>query len=136
MIDKIDLLDNQIQSTIQAIVQAQLVKVRSLFTKETNMFSGFQQKLIESRAENSVQWHQKQLYLLYIERKSLQKLLNTLTGKTWVNRINNFFRIFSLIAIIIASFLLLVTGLLATLYLLPIAIIIVIFFMALRKLEI
>ena len=92
LIEQITTIDKQIQRTSNAIIEAQVVRVRSLLSREANIFNSFQKKIVVSKATSSVEWHQKQLFMLNQHRKELQIKLDTLTGETWRRRIDNIIR--------------------------------------------
>ncbi len=134
--EKLENIEKEIQITTQEIFQAQIVRFRSIFTRESNLIDGFKRKIVESTANTSSQWHQKQLILLNHQRRNLQIELDRLTGRTWHRRINTWIRIISLSFIILFSFSLIIMGLLTALYLLPIFAMLILGFILIKKINI
>ena len=116
-------LDNQIAELNRTIFEAQSVRVRSLLSLKKNIFEGFQQKILESTLRNSVSWHQNRLLEICAERKKLQEHLERLTGQYWPNQFKRLLRWILLWIALIAMCTVLVMGLFAALYALPIFII-------------
>ena len=116
-------LDNQIAELNRTIFEAQSVRFRSLLSLKKNIFEGFKQKMLESSLRNSVSWHQNRLLEISAERKKLQEYLERLTGQYWPNQFKRFLRWLLLWIAFIAMCTVLVMGLFAALYALPIFII-------------
>ena len=133
--NKLKDVEHQIGLTTKAILQAQLVRVRSIFTKDTNLLMGFQRKFVESSANSSAQWHQNQLLLLQSKRRRLQIELDRLTGKTWQRRVSNWVRLISISTIILFAFSIIIMGLFTALYLLPIFAMLILGFVMLQKIK-
>ncbi len=117
-------IDSEIKLITQEIFKAQIVRLRSFFNGESNIIMKVKSKIVESNASKSAKWHQKELLLLYQEKKKLQIQLDYLTGKIWPRRINSFIRNILLFIIVIFSFI--ITVIFTAVYLLPIFILIII----------
>ncbi|AAP99763.1 MULTISPECIES: hypothetical protein [Prochlorococcus] len=135
LIQEIKEIDSQIQLTSRAIFEAQIVRLRSLFSNQKNLFMGFQKRIIESSANTSAQWHQSQLIALNHERKKLQIELDKLTGRTWQRRFQNWWQSFVVISMLFISISFLIMGLFAALYLLPILVMLILGFLILNKMR-
>ncbi len=125
-------IEREIQITSQAILEAQLVKFRSIFFKSNNLFDGFQKRIVESSVNTSVQWHQQKLMELRKEKVKLQLNLDQLTGKGWERKTLRLIRITFIVIGLLISFLFLILGIFAALYLLPIFIMLLFSFMILK----
>ena len=98
--DQIIEIDKKISENSKALIEAQIVKFRSSFSKSNNFIEKIGENLYKSKLEESINWHQKDLKELYFRRKELQTNLEKIKGVFWVNRIKR------LIAIIFIGFLL------------------------------
>ena len=126
-------IEYQIHITSQSILEAQLVKFRSVFSKNNNFFDGLQKKVVESSVNTSLKWHQEQLIALRKERIHLQLELVNLTGRRWQRKIIKLIKLVSILIGILISILFLIIGIFTTLYLLPFFIMLLFAFMILNK---
>ena len=133
LVNKIKDLDGEIKLTTQAILQAQIVRVRSMFFQENNIFNNFQRRIIQAKASTSLQWHQKTLLLLKNDRKTLQAELDKLTGRTWHRRLENLLNMLLVSSALIILILFVMMGLFTALYLVPIFTIFILILSTLRK---
>ncbi len=131
--EELDSIEKEIKLTTQEIFKAHIVRLRSLFTKETNIIGGFKRKIVESKATTSAEWHQKKLVFLNQQKVRLVIELDRLTGKTWIRRIKSWIKIISLILTLLFSFLLIIMAILTALYLLPIFAIIILAFLIFKN---
>ena len=132
--EDLEKLDRQIQITIQAILQAHIVRIRSILFKKNNIFDSFQKKIVESKANNSAQWHQKQLFILIKDRKELENKFNKLTGRTFTRRINIYLGKLSLVLTFIIFSFLIIICLFTAIYLIPFLAIFALVAITLKKL--
>ncbi|KGG12674.1 MULTISPECIES: hypothetical protein [Prochlorococcus] len=117
LLSKIQSLDREINETTNAILEAQTVRVRSFFSQEGNFWNGLQRKIVDSNAQKSVAWHQRQLFDLKIERNKLQDHFDKLAGRFWLKKIIRFSIALALILLIV---LIVTASLFAFISLLPI----------------
>ena len=80
-------IDKEISDNSKALVEAQIVKIRSTFLKSNNFIEKIGENLYKEKLEKSINWHQKQIKELYFMRKKLQINLEKLKGVFWLNRI-------------------------------------------------
>ena len=66
---KIIEIDQKISNTSKNLVEAQIVKFRSTFSKYNNFLEQIGKNVYKTKLEESIIWHQKQLKELYIRRK-------------------------------------------------------------------
>ena len=132
---RLNIIDKEIKSASQEIFKAQVVRVRSMLTRETNIIGGFKKQIVESKASTSAEWHQKKVVALHQERVSLQIKLDQLTGRTWQRRINRLIRIISLVITFLLSFLIVTMVIFASFYLFPFFLIFLICFISINKLK-
>ncbi len=120
ILNRIESIDQQIKITSQAILDAQLVKFRSIIFKRKNIFDGFQKRIVESSVNSSVHWHQQHLYKLKGERNKLQFKLDRLTGRVWQRKVLKVTQTISIVLVFLIAISFIIMGLFAVLYLLPI----------------
>ena len=117
-------IDQNISENSQALIEAQIVKFRSTFSKSNNFIEKIGENVYKAKVEESINWHQKQLKELYLRRKTLQINLEKLQGVFWQNRIKRllailFIGLFSLLIVFIF-----LSGFMLIIYLLPIILLI------------
>ncbi|WP_269623173.1 hypothetical protein [Prochlorococcus marinus] len=118
--DKIRLLEQEIKKTTKDLFEAQIVRFRSNFSKKNNIFDTLQNKIVESNAIQSANWHQQKLLELNNEYRDIQYKLDHLTGNFWKRRFQKWLRFASLVAILTSLIIIFILGLVAAIYLLPI----------------
>ena len=117
-------IDKRISKDSKALIEAQIVKLRSTFSKSNNFIEKIGENVYKAKVEESINWHQKQLKELYLRRKTLQINLEKLQGVFWQNRIKRLLAIlliglFSLLIVFIF-----LSGFMLIIYLLPIILLI------------
>ena len=117
-------IDQKISETSNALVEAQIVKLRSTFSRPNNFIEQIGNNVYKTKLEDSIKWHQKKLKELYMNRKELQINLEKLKGIFWLNRIKRFLRIILIVVCILLSLLIFLSGFMMTLYLSPFIILI------------
>ncbi len=133
--NKIKSLEVQINESNQAILQAQVVRIRSMFSRETNLLAGLQRSLVESQTSNSINWHIKNLYTLKEEKRNAQRKLDILTGQVWQKRIKNLISWLFIILSVFISIVILIMGIFAAIYSLPFLITLLIGFYIFNRLK-
>ncbi len=116
----IERLDQEIKFTSNALLEAQIVRIRSIFSRDNNILSNLQRRVVESTASSSVQWYQQELSILYKKRRGLQLELDRITGKRGIRRLQNYFKKGVAISLLLLAISFVIMGIFATLYLLPI----------------
>ena len=120
LLDRIKQLDILITEVNKNILQAQMVRFRAFFDqRQKNIFEGFQRRFVESKASNSVLWHQNRLAELLSERRGLQDKLDKINGKYWTKKITKYLSFLLFIALGVLAFSTIIAGIFAALYLLP-----------------
>ena len=119
-------IDQKISENSKALLQAQIVKLRSNFSKSTNLINKIGENIYKRKVEESITWHQKQLKDLYLNRKELQINLEKIKGIYWINQIKRFLTIIILGFFILLSLFIFFSGFMIIIYLLPLIIIILI----------
>ena len=117
---RIKKLDQQMIEINKIILEAQMVRVRSIFSVQTNFIQGFQKKFVESSVLNSISWHQRQIVLIRDERNKLKLHLERITGQFWPNRLKRLFLLIASILLLFFFCVILLLGLFAAVYSLPI----------------
>ena len=117
-------IDQNISETSKALVEAQIVKLRSTFSKSNNFIEQFGKNVYKAKLEDSISWHQKQLKDLYLRRRELEINLEKLKGVFWLNQIKRLLRIILIGFLIILSLFIFLSGFMIIIYLMPLIILI------------
>ncbi len=118
--DQIDSLDREIYEVTQALVQAQLVRLRTSFSQNTNWLGNLQQRWYQASSRESASWHKDRLLFLQQKRRKLKYQLEHLTGAYWPNQLRRLIAIAALVIILALGIWILFMGMITALYLLPI----------------
>ena len=117
-------IDKKISENSKALVEAQIVKLRSTFSRSNNFIEQIGKNIYKTKLEDSITWHQKELKELYLRRKELKINLEKTEGIFWLNRIKRFLRIILIGFFISLSLIILLSGFMIMIYLLPLIILI------------
>ena len=127
-------IDQNISETSKALVEAQIVKLRSTFSKSNNFIEQFGKNVYKAKLEDSISWHQKQLKDLYLRRRELEINLEKLKGVFWLNRLKRLLRTILIGFFIILSLLIFFSGFMIMIYLMPLIILIfLVYFISTKK---
>ena len=126
-------IDQKILEISKSLVEAQIVKLRSTFSKSNNFLEQIGKNVYKTKVEDSINWHKKELKELYFKRKELQINLERIKGIHWLNRIKRFFNIILIGFLILISLFIFVSGFMMIIYLLPLFILISIVYLLLTK---
>ncbi len=121
---KIIEIDQEISENNKALVEAQIIKLRSIFSKPNNFIEQIGKNVYKTKLEDSIYWHQNQLKELYFQRRDLQINLEKIKGIYWLNRIKRFLRILAIGFLMILGIFIFLSGFMIIIYLLPIIILI------------
>ena len=117
-------IDKKISESGKALMEAQIVKLRSTFSRSNNFIEQIGKNVYKTKLEDSINWHQKELRELYLRRKELQINLEKTQGRFWLNQIQRFLRIILIGFFISLSLIVLLSGFMIMIYLLPLIILI------------
>ena len=126
-------IDHKISENSKALVDAQMVKLRSTFAKSNNFIEQIGKSVYKPKLEESINWHQKQLKELYIRRKELEINLEKHKGIFWINQIKRFLRIILIGIFIFLSLFIFLSGFMVIIYLLPLIILIFLIYLVSTK---
>tara|TARA_B100000579_G_scaffold268714_1_gene221762 strand:+ start:464 stop:976 length:513 start_codon:yes stop_codon:yes gene_type:complete len=126
-------IDQQISENSKALVEAQIVKFRSTFSRSNNIIEQIGKNVYNTKLEDSINWHQKQLKELYSRRRELQINLEKLKGIFWVNQIKRFIRIILIGFFILFIIFILLSGFMMIIYFLPLIILILLIYLISNK---
>ncbi len=132
---RINRLDAQIADISRQIFNAQTVRFRSAFTTNNNLLGNFQKRFVENSAAQSVQWHRNRLIEITKERDKLQDLLDRYTGQYWSKKIKKFFVLSLAWAGLFLVFTVILVGFFASLYILPLIIMITLGYFLIKKIN-
>tara|TARA_B100000700_G_C14507913_1_gene607215 strand:+ start:30 stop:542 length:513 start_codon:yes stop_codon:yes gene_type:complete len=131
---RIQEIDKKIAENTTALIEAQIVKLRSTFSTSSNFVAQIGKNVYKTKLENSIDWHQNQLNELYFERRELEINLEKIKGIFWFNRLKRFLRILALGFFVVLGVFIFLSGFMIIIYLLPIIILIFLgFFISTKK---
>ena len=130
---KISEIDEKILENSKALVEAQIVKFRSTFSKTNNFLERIGKNVYKTQLEDSIHWHQKQLKELYLRRKELEINLEKLKGIFWLNRIKRFLRVMLIGFLIFLGLFIFFSGFVMLIYLMPFIILILLIYLISTK---
>ena len=117
-------IDKKISENSKALIEAQIVKLRSTFSRSNNFIDQIGKNVYKKKLEDSISWHQKELRELHLRRKELKINLEKTQGIFWLNRIKRFLRIILIGLFISLSLIIFLSGFMIIIYLLPLIILI------------
>tara|TARA_Y100001968_G_scaffold211984_1_gene195111 strand:- start:740 stop:1252 length:513 start_codon:yes stop_codon:yes gene_type:complete len=117
-------IDQKILENSQSLVEAQVVKLRSIFSRSNNFIEQIGKKVYKKKIEDSINWHQKQIKELYFQRQELAIQLEKLKGIFWLNRIKRVMRIILIGFFIFLSLFIFLSGFMIIIYSMPLIILI------------
>jgi len=131
--DEIREIDEKISENSKALVEAQIVKFRSTFSKSNNLIERISQNVYKKKVEESINWHQKALKELYFRRKGLQINLEKIKGVYWQNQIKRLLTIVFIGLFILFIIFIFLSGFIIIIYFLPLIILVSIGYLLLTK---
>jgi len=117
-------IDQKISENSKALVEAQIVKLRSTFSRSNNFIEQIGKNVYKTKLEDSINWHQKQLKELYLQRRELEIKLDKLKGIFWLSQIKRLIRIILIGIFIFLSLFFFLSSIMIIIYLLPFIILI------------
>ena len=130
---KITSIDQEISENSKALVEAQLVKLKSTFSRSNNFIVKIGKNLYKKQLDESIYWHQNNLKELYRRRRELQIKLEKLKGIFWQNRIKRILKIILIGFIIFLLLLIFMSGFMIIIYLMPFIILILLVYLLSSK---
>ena len=116
---EIKYIDRKILENSKALIEAQLVKIRSTFTQSSNFIEKIGKNLYKTKLEESINWHQKDIRNLYLRRRKLVIELEKLQGIFWLNQIKRLFGIISIIFLILLLLIIFFSSFMLLIYSIP-----------------
>ena len=117
-------IDQKISENSKALVEAQIVKFKSTFSRSNNFIEQIGKNVYKTKLEDSINWHQKQLKYLYQRRRELEINLEKLKGIFWINKIKRLLNIILLGFFIFLTLFIFFSGFMIIIYLMPLIILI------------
>jgi len=117
-------IDKKISENSKALVEAQIVKLKSTFSKSNNFIEQIGKNVYKTKLEESINWHQKQLKYLYLKRRELEINLEKLKGIFWINKIKRLLNIIFIGFFIFLTLFIFFSGFMIIIYLMPLIILI------------
>ena len=124
--NEINYIDQEIAVNSKALVEAQLVKLRSTLTKSNNFIEKIGKNVYKKKLEESINWHQKDIKNLYLRRKELVIKLEKLQGIFWLNQLKRFFGIMLIIFLMILLLIIFFSSFMLLIYSMPFILLILI----------
>ena len=126
-------INQKISENSKALVDAQIVKLRSTFSRSNNFIERIGKNVYKTKIEESITWHQKKLQELYVRRRELEINLEKLEGVFWLNRIKRCLKIILIGFFIFLALLIFLSGFMILIYLMPFIILIVLVYLISTK---
>ena len=126
-------IDKKISENSKALIEAQIVRLRSTFSKSNNFIEKIGENVYKLKLEESINWHQKELKELYCRRKELQTNLEKIKGVFWLNRIKRLIVIIFIGFLVFLGLFIFLSGFMLLIYLMPIIILILLGYLIARK---
>ena len=126
-------LDQKISVNTKALVEAQLVKLRSTFNKSNSFIEKIGKNLYKTKLEESINWYQKDIRNLYLRRRELVIELEKLQGIFWLNQIKRLFGIMLIIFLILLLLIIFFSSFMLLIYLMPFILLIFIGYLIYRN---
>ena len=126
-------INQKISENGKALVDAQIVKLRSTFSRSNNFIERIRKNVYKTKIEESITWHQKQLKELYVRRRELEINLEKLKGVFWLNQIKRCLKILLIGFFIFLALLIFLSGFMILIYLMPFIILIVLAYLISTK---
>ena len=126
-------INQKISENSKALVDAQIVKLRSTFSRSNNFIAQIGKNVYKTKIEESITWHQKKLQELYVRRRELEINLEKLEGVFWLNRIKRCLKIILIGFFIFLALLIFLSGFMILIYLMPFIILIVLVYLISTK---
>ena len=118
-------IDKKISESSKALMEAQIVKLRSTFSRSNNFIEEIGKNVYKTKLEDSINWHQKNLKELYIRRRELEINLEKIQGIFWLNRIKRLVRFILIGFLIFLSLFIFFSSFIIIIYLMPFIILII-----------
>tara|TARA_B100000902_G_C27054031_1_gene785608 strand:- start:361 stop:873 length:513 start_codon:yes stop_codon:yes gene_type:complete len=112
-------IDQKISENSKALMEAQIVKLRSNLSRSNNFIEKVGRNVYKKKLDDSINWHQKKLKELYFMRRELENNLDKLKGVFWLNRIKRFLRIVLIVFFIFLGLFIFLSSFMIIIYLLP-----------------
>ena len=131
--NEIKYINQQISINTKALIEAQIVKFRSTFTKSNNFIEKIGKNVYKTKLDKSISWYQKDIKNLYLRRRELEIELEKIKGIFWFNQIKRFFKIILIIFLILLLLIIIFSSFILLIYLLPFILVIFIVYLISRK---
>jgi len=115
-------IDKEISENTKDLIQAQIVKLRSTFSKSHSFIEKIGKNAYKVKLEDTINWHQKQLKELYFRRREVQNNLEKIQGIFWLNRLKRYLIIILLLFLSLLALFIFISGFMIIIYLLPLII--------------
>ena len=125
---RIEETDLKLIELAKGLVEAKKVSVKTTFQSNSGILRVISRNLYRSMADESAKWHLQELNIKRKERQVLVKRLEKLKGTYISNTLGRWFRLAGLLIIGIMILVLIILGLVTTIYLLPTIVLILVIY--------
>ena len=128
-------INQNISQTSQDLFEVEAAKIRATFSGNSTWINKLQKKIFWSTIQQSSSFNQQRLIQLYKERSRVQNQLDRVNGQFWKKRILRWLSYAFLFCFILFAIWIILMGLIATLYLLPLwgSLVVIYFFIQKNK---
>ena len=126
-------IDKKISENSKALVEAQIVKFKSTYSRSNNFIEQIGKNVYKTKLEDSINWHQKKLKYLYLRRRELEINLEKLKGIYWINKIKRILNLILIGFFILSTLFIFLSGFMIIIYLLPLIILIFLVYLVSTK---
>tara|TARA_Y100001968_G_scaffold180086_1_gene164968 strand:- start:511 stop:1023 length:513 start_codon:yes stop_codon:yes gene_type:complete len=126
-------IDQKISENSNALMEAQIVKFRSTFSKSNNLIEKIGRNAYKTKLEDSINWHQIQIKELYDKRRKLEITLEKLQGIFWFNQVKRILKVLLIGFFVFLSLFIFLSGFMIIIYLMPLIILILLGYLITTK---
>ena len=127
--DEIIDIDQKISENSKALFEAQIVKIRSTFSRSNNLIENIGNNIYKKNSEESISWHQAKIKGLYLRRRELVIKLEKIKGIFWLNQIKRFLKIIWMVLFMFLSLFIFLSGFVIIIYLIPLILSIILIYL-------
>ena len=121
---KIIEIDKKIFENTKALIEAQIVKIRSNISKSNNFIEKIGHNIYKTKIDESINWHTTKVKELYLKRKALKIYAEKIKGIYWLNQIKRFLSIILIGLFILLTLFIFFSGFVLFIYFLPLIILV------------
>lgn len=117
---KINFIDQSIIQATKELLETQKVGIKAAFSMDNNWINKVQSEWYKKVIKKSASWQSNHIWQLHQKRRVIQKQLDILNGQFWPKKIRRYLIFLALSILGITGIYIIIMGIFAALYLLPI----------------